>query len=224
MLKLVGWQFEAAQAIATVVAMVFNFQLNNEITYRDQRLRGPRLWRGLLLFMLVCGLGAVANIGIAKTLYRYPHQLDDRRRDRRGDRRGVELRRVGDAGLARTIIRHPEARGGKAIPGAMSISRWALVALIALTLLRLVVAASVPLAPDEAYYWVWSRALAAGYPDHPPMVALWIRIGTTLAGDSALGVRLLGPCRRRDRLAAAGGRRRIACCRAAMPAFAPRRC
>jgi dolichol-phosphate mannosyltransferase len=61
--------FETAQAMATVVAMVFNFQLNNSITYRDQRLRGPRLWRGLLLFMVVCGIGAVANVGIAKTLY-----------------------------------------------------------------------------------------------------------------------------------------------------------
>jgi dolichol-phosphate mannosyltransferase len=61
--------FETAQAIATVIAMVFNFQLNNQITYRDQRLRGPRLWRGLLLFMVVCGIGAVANVGIAKTLY-----------------------------------------------------------------------------------------------------------------------------------------------------------
>ena len=68
-LKLVGLQFEAAQTIATAVAMACNFELNNEITYRDQRLRGPRLWRGLLLFMLVCSLGAVANVGIAKTLY-----------------------------------------------------------------------------------------------------------------------------------------------------------
>jgi dolichol-phosphate mannosyltransferase len=68
-LKLIGISFESAQAIATVVAMVFNFQLNNEITYRDQKLRGPRLWRGLLLFMLVCGIGAIANIGIAKALY-----------------------------------------------------------------------------------------------------------------------------------------------------------
>ena len=68
-LKLLGLQFEAAQATATVVAMVFNFQLNNDITYRDQRLRGPRLWRGLLLFILVCGVGTVANIGIANTLY-----------------------------------------------------------------------------------------------------------------------------------------------------------
>ncbi len=71
--------------------------------------------------------------------------------------------------------------------------RWFAAALAALTLLRLAIAATTPLAPDEAYYWVWSRALAAGYPDHPPMVALWIRAGTALAGDGALGVRLLGP-------------------------------
>jgi len=68
-LKLIGMHFEVGQAAATAVAMIFNFQLNNSITYRDQRLRGPRLWRGLLLFMLVCGFGAVANVGIANTLY-----------------------------------------------------------------------------------------------------------------------------------------------------------
>jgi dolichol-phosphate mannosyltransferase len=68
-LKWGGLGFEPAQAVATVVAMMFNFQLNNEITYRDQRLRGPRLWRGLLLFMLVCGVGGIANAGIAKALY-----------------------------------------------------------------------------------------------------------------------------------------------------------
>jgi 4-amino-4-deoxy-L-arabinose transferase-like glycosyltransferase len=69
----------------------------------------------------------------------------------------------------------------------------ALGALAALTLLRLAVAATTPVAPDEAYYWVWSRALAAGYPDHPPMVALWVRAGTALAGDTPLGIRLVGP-------------------------------
>jgi dolichol-phosphate mannosyltransferase len=63
------FSFEADQTIATLVAIAFNFELNNDITYRDQRLRGPRLWRGLLLFVLVCGVGAVANIGIAKALY-----------------------------------------------------------------------------------------------------------------------------------------------------------
>ena len=35
--------------------------------------------------------------------------------------------------------------------------------------------------------------MAPGYLDHPPMVALWIRFGTALAGQTALGVRLLGP-------------------------------
>ncbi len=62
--------FPAAQSIATIVAMAFNFQINNQLTYRDQRLRGPRIWRGLILFMIVCGLGALANIGIASALYR----------------------------------------------------------------------------------------------------------------------------------------------------------
>lgn len=64
-----GIPFEAAQAVATVVAMIFNFELNNQITYRDQQLRGARLWRGLVLFMAVCGLGAAANIGVAQALY-----------------------------------------------------------------------------------------------------------------------------------------------------------
>ena len=64
-----GDRFAASQIVATVVAMAFNFELNNQITYRDQRLRGPDLWRGFVLFMLVCGIGAVANVGIAQTLY-----------------------------------------------------------------------------------------------------------------------------------------------------------
>jgi dolichol-phosphate mannosyltransferase len=64
-----GATFEWDQTFATIVAMVFNFQVNNIVTYGDQRLRGPRLWRGLVVFVLVCGLGAIANIGIAQTLY-----------------------------------------------------------------------------------------------------------------------------------------------------------
>ncbi len=71
--------------------------------------------------------------------------------------------------------------------------RWAGIALAALTVARFAVAALMPLAPDEAYYWVWSRSLAPGYLDHPPMVALWIWLGTALGGDTAFGIRLLGP-------------------------------
>jgi 4-amino-4-deoxy-L-arabinose transferase-like glycosyltransferase len=71
--------------------------------------------------------------------------------------------------------------------------RRAAAVLAALTAIRLVFAAILPLTPDEAYYWVWSRALAPGYLDHPPMVALWIRAGTLLLADTPLGVRLFGP-------------------------------
>ncbi len=66
-------------------------------------------------------------------------------------------------------------------------------ALLGLTAWRLALAATLPLSPDEAYYFLWSRGLQAGYFDHPPMVALWIRLGTALAGDGPLGIRLLGP-------------------------------
>ena len=64
-----GADFGTAQTIGTIVAMVANFQLNNQLTYRAQRLKRAKAWRGLALFMLVCGLGAIANIGIAKALY-----------------------------------------------------------------------------------------------------------------------------------------------------------
>ncbi len=44
---------------------------------------------------------------------------------------------------------------------------------------------------DEAYYTLWSRSLAFGYLDHPPMVALLIRASTMGFGNSELGVRAL---------------------------------
>ena len=57
--------------------------------------------------------------------------------------------------------------------------------------LRLVAAAFTPITFDEAYYWMWSKHLAGGYYDHPPMVAVVIRLGTLIAGDTEFGVRLV---------------------------------
>jgi hypothetical protein len=62
--------------------------------------------------------------------------------------------------------------------------------IIGLMLFRLVGAACTPLTFDEAYYWTWSKNLAGGFYDHPPMVAMVIRAGTLIAGDTQLGVRL----------------------------------
>ena len=64
-----GLDFTAAQTLGTIIAMIANFQLNNQLTYRAQRLKGAKAWRGLVLFLLVCSLGAYANIGIARALY-----------------------------------------------------------------------------------------------------------------------------------------------------------
>jgi dolichol-phosphate mannosyltransferase len=65
-----GLSFGRAQTLGTLIAMVANFQMNNSLTYRTVRLKGRRYWRGLILFMLVCGLGGIANIGIARALHR----------------------------------------------------------------------------------------------------------------------------------------------------------
>ena len=64
-------------------------------------------------------------------------------------------------------------------------------AVLALVGLRLVAAAFTPITFDEAYYWMWSNHLAGGYYDHPPMVAVVIRLGTLIAGDTEFGVRLV---------------------------------
>ena len=64
-------------------------------------------------------------------------------------------------------------------------------AILGLVALRLVAAAFTPITFDEAYYWMWSKHLAGGYYDHPPMVAVVIRLGTMIAGDTEFGVRLV---------------------------------
>lgn len=69
--------------------------------------------------------------------------------------------------------------------------RQALLILAAASALRLLLAAIVPLFPDEAYYWDWSRHLAGGYFDHPPMIAWLIAGGTALFGETPFGVRFL---------------------------------
>jgi dolichol-phosphate mannosyltransferase len=60
-----GLTFDPAQASAAVAAMTSNFFLNNFFTYRDRRLRGLPLLRGLFTFYAICALGTVANVGIA---------------------------------------------------------------------------------------------------------------------------------------------------------------
>jgi dolichol-phosphate mannosyltransferase len=61
--------FATAQAYAVLLAMTSNYLLNNAITYRDQRLRGLRFWRGLATYYVICSIGALANVGVGTLLY-----------------------------------------------------------------------------------------------------------------------------------------------------------
>jgi dolichol-phosphate mannosyltransferase len=72
-LNLISLGFAAGQSVATIVAMTSNFFFNNQFTYRDQRLSGPALLRGVLIFYLICGVGAVANVGVASYAFTSSH-------------------------------------------------------------------------------------------------------------------------------------------------------
>jgi dolichol-phosphate mannosyltransferase len=67
--QLTGGGFLASQLLATSAAMTSNFFLNNAFTYGDQRLRGRRVWRGLLSFYVACGIGAFINIAVAEWMF-----------------------------------------------------------------------------------------------------------------------------------------------------------
>jgi dolichol-phosphate mannosyltransferase len=62
-------EFTASQTAATVAALGSNFMLNNEITYRNRRYKGLGIVGGFLLFAVLCGIGAIANINVASVLY-----------------------------------------------------------------------------------------------------------------------------------------------------------
>src|SRR5438270_12412341 len=65
----------------------------------------------------------------------------------------------------------------------------ALAVVLGAALARVLAAWSLPLTGDEAYYWEWSRRLAAGYVDHPPAVAFAIAAFSFL-GKTPFAVRL----------------------------------
>ena len=62
-------RFAIAQTAAVLVAMSFNFWLNNWLTYRDKRLKGwAAVLRGWLGFCATCAVGAFANVAVATFL------------------------------------------------------------------------------------------------------------------------------------------------------------
>src|SRR5262245_10067011 len=64
-----GLAFDWSQTVAAYGAMTSNFVLNNQLTYRDRRLKRWAALKGLLTFYLVCSVGTVANVGVANWIY-----------------------------------------------------------------------------------------------------------------------------------------------------------
>ena len=67
--------------------------------------------------------------------------------------------------------------------------RLAIFLLFALTCYRLWFITRMEMVPDEAYYWLWSKHLAASYRDKGPAVAWTIALGTKLFGPTVFGIR-----------------------------------
>jgi dolichol-phosphate mannosyltransferase len=69
LLFVLGEGFALAQTAAVLVAMSFNFWLNNWLTYRDKRLKGwGAVLRGWAGFCATCAVGAFANVAVATFL------------------------------------------------------------------------------------------------------------------------------------------------------------
>lgn len=65
-----GSGFMESQTVATYIAMIFNYLVNNEFTYGDRRLRGFSFIVGMVLFVVICSVGALANISVAELAMR----------------------------------------------------------------------------------------------------------------------------------------------------------
>ncbi|MBI5188445.1 MAG: glycosyltransferase family 39 protein [Nitrospirae bacterium] len=65
--------------------------------------------------------------------------------------------------------------------------------LIALSLFRIyyITRGPLDLSPDEAHYWEWSRRLDWSYYSKGPMIAYLVYLGTSIFGDTVLGIRIM---------------------------------
>lgn len=63
--------FWVSQTIASTGAMLLNFSINNILTYSDRRLKGADFIEGVILFILICSVGAFTNVLLAQYLFQH---------------------------------------------------------------------------------------------------------------------------------------------------------
>lgn len=187
-----------AQALSFVGAAIFNFVVNRQWTFREER-HNARLSvflavsaAGFVLRSLVFegvvhveGLADVPVIGAAVDL--------------------VTLENVAlVAGIAVASFWNfygsrrwafpqagREAQEGLPQPRELSARAWTWVLIFAVGVVHLADAFFLGLTGKEAGLWEWARDPAWGYPGHPPLITYLIAAGLRLGGDHELAGRLL---------------------------------
>ena len=69
LMALFNLAFQQALPVAVITAASSNYLVNNALTFRDRRQSGRQLVGGLLKFLLVASLPALANVGLATSFY-----------------------------------------------------------------------------------------------------------------------------------------------------------
>lgn len=72
--KIADMQFIYSQIAATIVAMTSNFIINNNLTFKDKKLYGKNLLKGLFTFYVTCSFGAFLSTAVAEFFYQYSIQ------------------------------------------------------------------------------------------------------------------------------------------------------
>ncbi|CAK0772843.1 dolichol-phosphate mannosyltransferase [Gammaproteobacteria bacterium] len=68
-LKVTTLEYTFAYVAALYITMTNNFLLNNQFTFRTQRLLGRRLIKGLFGFFAACSVGAIVSVGVSSLLF-----------------------------------------------------------------------------------------------------------------------------------------------------------
>ena len=65
------FDFYNALPFAVILAATSNFLINNQVTFRSDRLKNRALLIGLLKFLMIASLPVIANVGITTAFYKY---------------------------------------------------------------------------------------------------------------------------------------------------------
>ena len=178
-----GTSLVLAHVTSFVLATIFNFVLNSRWSFAQSRkIAGYSGWIQYARFLVVCLLALFFRggvLGLAMNNWGWPPQV-------------AILLAIAAASivnyLGSAFFVFPSTSGNI----ARSV-RWRVLAIAVLcyaVLLRFVFLGEVDLIPQEAYYWNYAQHLDFGYLDHPPLVAWFIWLGTTLAGNTEFAVRI----------------------------------